>query len=196
MPTETSRIGSYEMSGPVSGRSGLRRKAWRLDRRLSLALVLLLCLLAFYGLRYLMLPSYAPIVGVARVIDGDTIQIVGIRIRLEGIDAPEWDQTCFDAEERSWPCGRTATQELASLLHGRELTCKPQGLDVYRRALAVCTLADGVDVNAWLVRQGWAVISGYASSYRFEQAEAKSAGRGIWVGRFELPRDWRRRHSN
>jgi endonuclease YncB( thermonuclease family) len=196
MPSAASRIGSDEMIGPISGRSGLRRKAWRLDRRLSLVLVLVLCLLAFYGLRYLMLPSYAPIVGVARVIDGDTIQIASVRIRLEGIDAPESGQTCLDAKERPWPCGRTATQELAGLLHDRELTCKPQGLDVYRRALAVCTLPDGTDVNAWLVRQGWAVISGYASSYRFEQAEAKAAGRGIWIGRFELPRDWRRRHSN
>jgi endonuclease YncB( thermonuclease family) len=184
------------MFGSAGGRGGLRRMAWRLDRRLTLALLLSICLLAFYGLRYWMMPSYAPIIGVARVIDGDTIEISAIRIRLEGIDAPEWDQTCLDAKQRSWWCGRTASHELASLVRGRELTCKPEGLDVYRRALAVCTLPDGADINAWMVRQGWAVIYGYASSYRFEQSEAKAAGRGIWAGQFELPRDWRRRHAN
>jgi len=183
------------MIGFAGRRSGLR-KARRLDRRLMLALVLALCLVVFYAVRYWYLPSYAPITGVARVIDGDTIQIAGYRIRLEGIDAPEWDQSCLDGKGRAWSCGREATLELTGLLRGRELTCKPQGLDRYRRVLAVCSLSDGADINGWMVRQGWAVISGYASSYRSEQDEAKAGKRGIWAGTFDLPRDWRARHAN
>jgi endonuclease YncB( thermonuclease family) len=159
-------------------------------------LVLSICLLAFYALRYWSMPSFAPIAGTARVIDGDSIEISGIRIRLEAIDAPEWDQTCRDGNGRSWWCGRTASQELAALVRGRELTCKPQGFDRYRRVLAVCRLADGSDLNARLVRQGWAVVSGYASPYQSEQAQAKAARRGIWIGDFDLPREWRRRHSD
>lgn len=31
----------------------------------------------------------APLVGVASVIDGDTLEIRGVRVRLYGIDAPE-----------------------------------------------------------------------------------------------------------
>jgi endonuclease YncB( thermonuclease family) len=179
-----------------AGRGGtLRGGVRRLDRKLLLALILALCLLVFYAVRYWYLPSYAPIIGAARVIDGDTIQIAQFRIRLEGIDAPEWEQTCRDAKGQPWSCGRTATQELSRLIHDRDLTCKPQGRDRYLRVLAVCALPDGVDVNGWMVRQGWAVISGYASGYRSEQDEAKAAKRGIWAGSFDLPRDWRARHA-
>src|SRR5262245_57030534 len=155
-----------------AGRPSALRRVRRLDRRLLLALILAVCLLIFYGLRYWYLPSYAPITGAARTIDGDTIQIAHYRIRLEGIDAPEWDQSCRDARGQPWSCGRTATQELAGLLRDRNVTCKPHGLDRYQRVLAVCALADGLDINGWMVRQGWAVISGYTSPYRSEQDEA------------------------
>ncbi len=49
----------------------------------------------------------AEITGKPRVIDGDTIEIAGQRIRLHGIDAPEADQTCV-ARNQQWPCGRNA----------------------------------------------------------------------------------------
>lgn len=38
-----------------------------------------------------------PIQGTASVIDGDTIDIRGERIRLDAIDAPESSQLCIDA---------------------------------------------------------------------------------------------------
>jgi endonuclease YncB( thermonuclease family) len=124
------------------------------------------------------------------VIDGDTIDIAGARIRLEGIDAPESDQSCADARGQSWPCGAKATQELRSYLGGRELSCAPEGYDRYRRVLAVCSLA-GADVNAWMVRQGWAVAYGYAGTYQSEQDAARAGKRGIWAGTFTAPQDWR-----
>ena len=40
----------------------------------------------------------ADITGKPRIIDGDTIEIAGERIRLHGIDAPESKQTCTDAD--------------------------------------------------------------------------------------------------
>jgi endonuclease YncB( thermonuclease family) len=180
----------------ASGLRMFRGRGRRLDRRLKLALALLACLIAFYAFRYWNMQTFAPVIGTARVIDGDTIQISTMRIRLEGIDAPEWNQTCRDAKGQSWPCGKTATLELTGLLRGHELTCKPEGFDRYQRLLAVCLLPDGSDVNAWMVRQGWAVISGFTSGYRSEQNEAKAARRGIWAGQFDQPRDWRRRHPN
>ena len=42
--------------------------------------------------------AHADITGKPRVIDGDTIEIAGERIRLHGIDAPESKQTCTDAD--------------------------------------------------------------------------------------------------
>ena len=50
-------------------------------------------------------------VGPARVIDGDTIDVAGVRVRLHGIDAPERAQTCR-ADGRAWPCGRQAARAL------------------------------------------------------------------------------------
>jgi endonuclease YncB( thermonuclease family) len=135
------------------------------------------------------------IVGKAWVIDGDTIDIAGSRIRLQGIDAPETDQTCTDADKKTWRCGRAATRELVGLIAGRPLRCETSGFDRYRRVLAVCALPDGSDVNAWMVRQGWA-LAYYSAVYRSEEAEAHAAKRGIWAGSFMPPWEWRHRHRN
>jgi endonuclease YncB( thermonuclease family) len=133
------------------------------------------------------------IVGKARVIDGDTIDIAGSRIRLQGIDAPETDQTCTDASKKSWPCGRAATRVLIGFIAGRPLKCETSGLDRYRRVIAVCALPDGSDVNAWMVQQGWA-LAYYSAAYGSEEAEAHAAKRGIWAGSFMPPWEWRHRH--
>jgi len=136
----------------------------------------------------------AALVGKAWVIDGDTISLSGTRIRLEGIDAPEIEQTCTDSRGQPWPCGRTAAHALTTHLDTRELICLPTGLDRYRRVLAVCSLPGGADVNAWMVRQGWALAYGYAGTYQSEQDEARAGRRGIWAGSFLPPAEWRRRH--
>jgi len=137
---------------------------------------------------------HARLIGKAWVIDGDTIDMSGTRIRLSGIDAPESAQSCTDAGKRSWLCGRAATRELKDHIAGRQLACEWSGLDRYRRLLAVCALPDGSDVNAWMVRQGWALAYGYSTPYRSEEAEAQGAKRGIWTGTFMAPWDWRHRH--
>jgi endonuclease YncB( thermonuclease family) len=139
---------------------------------------------------------HGDIVGKAWVIDGDTIDMAGSRIRLEGIDAPEINQTCTDAGNRAWPCGRAAARDLIDHLAGKQLKCESSGLDRYRRVLAVCVLPDGSDVNAWLVQQGWALAYGYSSPYRAEEAQAHAARRGIWAGSFMPPWEWRHRHFN
>lgn len=138
------------------------------------------------------LPSI--LTGRASVIDGDTIDIAGRRVRLQGIDAPEYDQTCTDAGKSTWSCGRSAARELGGLIKGRDLSCKPIDLDQYERVLAVCTLPDRSDVNAWMVRQGWAVTFG--RRYATEEAEARAAERGLWAGAFVRPSEWRERSPN
>jgi len=118
-------------------------------------------------------------------------------IRLAGIDAPESDQPCTDAGNRPWACGRVATQELVAHVAGRPLTCHPSGLDRYRRVLATCALADGSDINAWMVQQGWALAyTQYSDAYRGEEAQAQAAARGIWRGSFMPPWDWRHLHEH
>jgi endonuclease YncB( thermonuclease family) len=138
---------------------------------------------------------HADIVGKVRVIDGDTIVIRGTHIRLNGIDAPEADQTCTDADNRPWRCGRAATRVLIERIAGRPLTCSTSGLDRYRRVLARCALPDGSDINAWMVQQGWA-LAYYSDAYRAQEAEAQAAKRGIWAGTFIPPWMWRHRHRH
>jgi endonuclease YncB( thermonuclease family) len=177
-------------NGPGARRYGRRRG----DTRALIAVVLLLGLIGFHAYRSWTSKPPAPLIGQARVLDGDSIEISGARIRLQGIDAPEWEQTCVDAAGQAWPCGKTAAQELRRHIGARDLTCEPSGFDRYNRILAACFGPDGSDVNAWLVRRGWALAYGGGRNYRSEQDEAEAAKRGIWAGTFLPPEEWRRRH--
>ena len=120
--------------------------------------------------------------GIARVIDGDTIVIGGTHIRLEGIDAPETDQTCGRRPSGTWPCGAAATVALTQRIGGQPVSCLPRGRDRYRRMLATCSV-DGHDLNAWMVRRGyaWAFVR-YSRRYLGEEAAARAEGLGIWQG--------------
>jgi hypothetical protein len=75
----------------------------------------------------------AELVGVASVIDGDTIEIHGRRVRLHGIDAPESAQTCLDGRGREWRCGQQAALVLQELLGRRTVACYQRDIDRYGR---------------------------------------------------------------
>ena len=133
---------------------------------------------------------HADVSGRARVIDGDTIEVNGDRIRLHGIDAPESAQTCV-AESKRWQCGRHATRVLDDRIAGRAVDCEQRDRDRYGRIVAVCRLGGG-DLNAWMVAEGWALAyRRYSSAYVAQEAAAKAARRGLWRGDFVAPWDWR-----
>ncbi|MQX74024.1 thermonuclease family protein [Sinorhizobium meliloti] len=131
-----------------------------------------------------------PITGRATVIDGDTIEIRGERIRLHGVDAPESWQKCENADGSSYRCGREAAQELDRFLaESRPARCQFVQRDRYKRFVGVCFRADGRDVNHWLVESGNAVDwTRYSNGvYANAQELARSHRAGIWRGNFELP---------
>lgn len=128
--------------------------------------------------------------GRARVIDGDSLYVGGVEVRLFGVDAPEAMQTCV-FEGVSSPCGRQSTRALRELIEGRVVTCDERDQDVHGRVVAVCR-RDGVDINGWLVENGWAMAyRRYGHDYVEAEAEAKFARRGMWRGEPTAPWDWR-----
>ena len=60
-------------------------------------------------------PAPAEITGTATVIDGNTLEIAGQRIRLHGIDAPENGQNCLVGME-VWLCGEAAAHALENFI--------------------------------------------------------------------------------
>lgn len=116
-----------------------------------------------------------------RIVDGDTLDVAGIRYRLNGIDAPEAGQRC-DAPSGNWPCGKAAISKLAELAEDKALRCVARSEDGYGRVIATCYDGD-VDIGAEMVRSGfaWAFVK-YSEAYVTHEAEARSAGSGIWRG--------------
>ena len=136
-------------------------------------------------------PARSDVIGQARVIDGDTIQISGERVRLQGIDAPETRQSCT-LSGVGWPCGQNAARMLTSVTDGQVVACKGNKRDRYGRLIAVCYIGAD-DLNARMVRDGWALAyRRYGSEYVSQEVEARSAGSGIWRGQFVEPWEWRR----
>lgn len=132
------------------------------------------------------------LVGVASVIDGDTLEIRGVRIRLHGIDAPESRQLCRRSSGDEWRCGQQAALALSDRIGRRTVNCSVRDVDRYGRAIAVCRQSNQ-DLNRWLVSEGWAVAyRRYSRDYIEAETAARSAGRNIWSGQFVMPWDWRR----
>lgn len=130
------------------------------------------------------------IVGRASVIDGDTLDIQGVRIRLHGIDAPESWQTCESKAGKPYRCGMAAAEALdAFLAASRPVQCQQRDIDRYKRVVAVCFRADGHNVNEWMVATGNAVDWPRYSKGEFQSAQdsAKASHAGVWSGRFVLP---------
>lgn len=130
--------------------------------------------------------------GRAGVIDGDTIEIHGTRFRLWGIDAPESNQLCRDADAAHYRCGAKAANSLHDFISGLIVNCVEVDRDRYRRSVSVCSVGS-VDLADWMVRQGLALDWPQYSqrAYAEAQQEAQRHKRGIWQGSFAEP--WRYR---
>ncbi len=128
-----------------------------------------------------------PIYGIAVAGDGDSLTIGETSVRLFGIDAPEFGQTCTRAGT-PWPCGQVASDHLRNLITGREVRCIPVGTDDFERTLARCSTVTGVDINRAMMASGNAVaFRRYSVDYASVEDAARNAKRGLWSGTFEMP---------
>lgn len=130
------------------------------------------------------------ITGIAHARDGDSLEVGGKQVRLFGVDAPEYGQTC-KRDGQNWACGAEAAKQLARLVTGQKIYCSEVSIDEYRRAVSRCSTAAG-DVNAAMVETGYATAyRHYSSDYVSGEERAKSAKRGIWAGTFIVPSEYR-----
>lgn len=120
--------------------------------------------------------STGDIVGIASVIDGDTIEIHGTRIRLSGFDTPERGARCGDVNVY-----QRAANELDTFIGGRTVTCATSGSDNHERAVATCSVG-GTDLGEHIVSEGWGRDWPRYSrgAYADEEASARIASRGLW----------------
>lgn len=147
----------------------------------------------------------AELFGPARVVEGDVLEIQGMRARLWTIDAPDLEQTCLDKDGASFACGQAARAHLEKLIAGRKVACRPEGPprdgDGWQGlcfvADAPCADAAGpcesdlASLNLAMVRQGWAVD--LEGQYSEPESDAQADRAGLWAGRFDEPEVWRAR---
>jgi endonuclease YncB( thermonuclease family) len=105
--------------------------------------------------------------GPSRVIDGDTVVVAGVHVRLKGVDAAEMDTAP----------GQHARQVMLHIVNGSELRCLLTGEHTWRREVGYCSTADGTDINRAIIEQGAALACPrYSERYvRFEQAKTVAA---------------------
>lgn len=135
--------------------------------------------------------SGAEIVGVIRVIDGDSFEVAGVKIRLHAIDAPETGQICQTTEGADWACGGWITRAVADRYAGKEAQCQAVDTDRYGRTVAKCT-ALGEDVGGWLVREGYAfAYAKYGDDYVDVERQAAASNQGLHAVRLQSPAAYR-----
>jgi endonuclease YncB( thermonuclease family) len=133
--------------------------------------------------------SAQTLTGRASVVDGDTLEIQGQRVRLWGVDAVESSQSCGTVGA----CGRKAAFALQNLVGQRPVSCSQKDTDRYGRVVAVCSVS-GQDLGAYMVAQGWARdYTRYSGgAYKREEAAAAAARRGAHAGTFQSPAEYRK----
>ena len=117
------------------------------------------------------LPVPAVIRGTAYVVDGDTLTIQKTQIRLFGIDAPELDH----------PHGKNAKWALVSLCKGRTVHAEITAQDDHGRTVARCSLEDGRDLSAEMVKLGLAIDWPKFSGGKYRSLEVPGVRKKLWL---------------
>ena len=143
------------------------------------------------------------IIGIPKIVDGDTVYINNYKIRLEGIDAPEMKQKCKKEKLKissiigytfyeNYHCGEHSKQSLEAKVKGSNIKCISFTKDRYKRYLARC-FKGKINLNQWMVRNGHAVAyRRYSKEYIPDEDFAKENKLGLWQGKFLKPEKWRK----
>lgn len=136
-------------------------------------------------------PAAADFRGPVNVVDGDTLHVGTITVRLHGIDAPEVDQPCTDANGQPWLCGAFVQAQVRDLYQGRTADCVEVDRDRYGRSVAKCSV-NGRDIGETIVQNGWAeAYRQYSMDYDLAEKSAQVRGVGLWAGSMQSPAAYR-----
>ena len=105
------------------------------------------------------------------VTDGDTLILNGITYRLDGIEAPQTDQTCLNDKGAAWTCGIDARDRLRDYVGKHDVRCTDRGPDsAYRkRRVGDCWVSgEATSINQWMVQEGWALNLDRSAKGRFK----------------------------
>ena len=142
----------------------------------------------------LLLPqgAHSDIVGRVVVIDGDTFDVNGTRVRLFGVDAVETDQTCVTEQGVTWLCGAWVTSVVTKRYQDKKAQCRTLDIDRHERVVARCYV-DGKDVAQQLVQDGLAfAYRRYSMDYDLDEKSAAIREAGLHSGRVQAPAQYRR----
>lgn len=135
--------------------------------------------------------THAEVNGTIRVIDGDTLDVGATRVRLHGIDAPEADQTCRNADDAVWNCGAWVSSVVRNRFQGETARCEMTDRDRYGRVVARCFVL-GVDVAEALVQDGLAfAYRRYALDYVSDEVYAAKRTSGLHASKMQSPERFR-----
>jgi endonuclease YncB( thermonuclease family) len=137
-----------------------------------------------------------PLRGPTQVLDGGTVMVGSHRISLYGIAAPDADQTCSDAQDQPYPCGRASARALEDHIGGAAIACEPRGGATGGAVEAICRVGDE-DLGAWMIGRGYAVPD-RSRGLDYTKAAERAWGRhlGLWSGVFQDPTERRIRPAD
>ncbi|SDR01486.1 thermonuclease family protein [Pseudovibrio sp. Tun.PSC04-5.I4] len=109
--------------------------------------------------------------GSAYVVDGDGLTIQKTQVRLFGVDAPEMNH----------PYGKKAKWALVSLCKGQKIRAEILEKDAHGRTVARCTLEDGRDLSAEMVKLGLAIDWPKFSGGEYSSFELPGVRKKLWL---------------
>ena len=129
--------------------------------------------------------------GPARAVNADTIQVSTTYVLLFGVESVEPTQRCV-IDSILWDCYTAAVRTLEELIGAQDILCSLTGEpDFAGRWMGTC-FAGGDNVNAALVRAGFALAKRDETlDYVADEAIARAKGIGLWQGAFQHPAEYR-----
>lgn len=129
-----------------------------------------------------------------RVIDGDTLDLEGVKVRLKGIDAPEIKQLCRK-DKNIFNCGELAKRSLEALILDKVVSCNKSSIDKYGRYISYCTNGDK-SLNHEMIKHGLAyTYMNHNAILALSEYKACFMQSGLWSGKFDKPWKWRSFHK-